>query len=673
MRIKNVFMKNFKQFIPVLVFIPIMLLLVVASCDKNFDDPTNPATEDPTENNMESLKISSDFDWRTSDNITFNVSSATSDMIKITSEDGSIMYYKGSHPGNNEVEVVYISVPRSVNGLAINGHSMIISGEEVDIDLSSYKTASLVNQSIYFDGVDDYGLETDNANTYLDGVSAFTIEGWLKPTTINQTAVVFQKQQGDFADVSVNFSAGDFNFEVGDGTDAVDGSWTISGLSDDEWFHFAVVFDGGNGLLLYINGSIESFVETIALGSFPNSTFASLGAQNGFIGGTSSSLYFKGNMDELRFWDDIRSSVEIGDNMNIELVGDEANLVSYYKFDEFLSTTPDLIEDLDDTNDFPITLDGGCSLEFDLPTAFDTDGDGATDVNDDYPDDDERAYDNYFPAAGFGSLGFEDLWPGKGDYDFNDVVVDYQFKTVTDFSGDVVEIIGTFPVKASGAVLHNGFGFNLPTSTNTFTSNTARFVVTGSDIQESYITLNAHGHEDAQAKATVIVFDDIFNLLGEPGAGIGVNTEEWVPSVAFDTVTITITSGTTNKFVPAHYNLIDWNPFIIVGQDRGHEVHLAGFQPTSLMDLNMLGTGEDNSVLNGSVWDSTFATEANLPWAIDIPITFEWPREKIEIVWAYLKFREWAESSGTLSSDWYEDNWGYREDDNIYDYVAPTP
>ncbi len=29
-----------------------------------------------------------------------------------------------------------------------------------------------------------------------------------------------------------------------------------------------------------------------------------------------------------------------------------------------------------------------------------------------------------------GTLAYEDLWPGKGDYDFNDLVVDYDFDIV---------------------------------------------------------------------------------------------------------------------------------------------------------------------------------------------------------------------------------------------------
>ncbi len=87
-----------------------------------------------------------------------------------------------------------------------------------------------------------------------------------------------------------------------------------------------------------------------------------------------------------------------------------------------------------------------------LPPVADVDGDGIPDDQDDYPNDPLRAFDNYFPAAGFGSLAFEDLWPGKGDYDFNDVVVDYRFQTVTNALNQVVEIFGTFYGKSQWGI-----------------------------------------------------------------------------------------------------------------------------------------------------------------------------------------------------------------------------
>jgi LruC domain-containing protein len=220
----------------------------------------------------------------------------------------------------------------------------------------------------------------------------------------------------------------------------------------------------------------------------------------------------------------------------------------------------------------------------------DADGDGIADDQDDYPNDPLRAFDNYYPAAGYGSLAYEDLWPGKGDYDFNDLVVDYRFHTVTNAQNKVVDIKATFASKASGAALENGFGFGLPNASANLSSDPANITVTGSKINHNYIVLNAHGHEDGQSKPVVIVHDNIFNLLPHPGIGLGVNTVEWAPFVAFDTTVITIVPSTAD-LVFLIFNLGSWNPFLIVNKERGHECTCPTIRPQTLLTLSGLGCG----------------------------------------------------------------------------------
>ncbi len=63
---------------------------------------------------------------------------------------------------------------------------------------------------------------------------------------------------------------------------------------------------------------------------------------------------------------------------------------------------------------------------------------------DDYPNDPDRATDVYYLISmSPGTLAFEDLWPGKGDYDFNDLVLDYRFKQVLNGSNELVEFLWT--------------------------------------------------------------------------------------------------------------------------------------------------------------------------------------------------------------------------------------
>ncbi len=307
-------------------------------------------------------------------------------------------------------------------------------------------------------------------------------------------------------------------------------------------------------------------------------------------------------------------------------------------------------------------VDMGC-YEYHTPTIIDTDGDGIPDDEDDFPTDPDKAFLNKFPAHGYNSLAYEDLWPGKGDFDFNDVVVDYKFRTITNAQNNVVYIRAKFILKATGAYYKNGFGFNLPTA-NQALVNTLN--VSGTDLREGYINENPNGTEAGQNYPTIIVFDNMFNNLPHPGMGIGVNTENWAPFVPYDTITVVMTPDaltyTMNDFM-----LEEWNPFIIVNGERGKEVHLIDQAPTDLVNPGYFGVSEDASDPGTGKY---YRTVNNLPWAINIADPFEWPREKIEINWAYLHFIEWAESEGQVYNDWYEDFFGYRINSNLYD---PTP
>ena len=288
----------------------------------------------------------------------------------------------------------------------------------------------------------------------------------------------------------------------------------------------------------------------------------------------------------------------------------------------------------------------------------DLDGDGITDRNDDYPNDSTRAFNNYFPSNGFGTLAFEDSWPDKGDQDLNDVVVDYRFKNVLNANNKLVETYAIFVLKASGAIYNNGFGFQL---SNMIISSSDLNVV-GSQIKSKYITLNSNGTEANQKKPTIIVFDNVFSTLQYPGVGVGVNTTIGLPYVAPDTISIHITYP-ANKYSEEQLDIAHFNPFIIVNKERGREVHLPDYAPTSLAKLNYFGTKDDNSI---EAQNRYYKTNKNLSWALNIYDNFNYPVERAPINEVYTHFVDWVLSSGNLYPDWYKDLPGYRNSNKIF-------
>jgi LruC domain-containing protein len=150
--------------------------------------------------------------------------------------------------------------------------------------------------------------------------------------------------------------------------------------------------------------------------------------------------------------------------------------------------------------------------------------------------------------------------------------------------------------------------------------------------------------------------------MNHPGTGIGVNTVQSAPYVTPDTLRLTILFN-SGSYTLNDLNISNFNPFLMVNLNRGVEVHLPNYKPTDLADVQLFGTGDDDS--NPSI-NRYYKTSSNLPWAINLYENFNYPKEKVAINSAHLKFNEWAGTSGVSYPDWYKNLTGYRSASNIY-------
>jgi len=621
----------------------IVLVFIFAACHKldNISESNNSVLGN--NKTISDVNIPNGFDWMMTRAVTFHISGKPGDVIVVKTSDATQTIYKGIIPSGKNSWEFRLSLPTFIKELVINEAHVQVNGNDISYSIPQKKNILLTNYNLLFDGVNDYVNVGDPVGGELDfGTGDFTCEAWVYAN--NVTADIWYRR---IFGKGFKYSC----YVYTDGTiqvyyNSVASSSTSSVITGG-WNHVAVVRQNSN-IKIYING-VLSLDETKAAWGADLSSSEDFRIGN-LKNNSLSQGHWSGKIDEVRVWNVARTAGEISSNYDNIVSPTSANLSGYWRFDEGTGTTT-----ADITTFANIGTLVGCTWNVES-LGFDSDGDGVSDELDDYPLDATRAFDNYYPVTSAGTLAFEDLWPWCGDYDFNDLILGYRFKTVTNASNNVVEVVGTFVVRANGGKLHNGFGFQIPDLETTLASNIS---VTGSSLNHGLVILNGANLEAGQTKPTIIAFDDTHDLM----VGIA-NTVSGGPSASPDSVVITISVTGGGPYTANDFSLDTWNPFLFIDATRGREVHLINHPPTDLMTASYFGMGRDASVPASNLF---YQTSNHLPWGLDFPVAFNYASEYNEISVAYLHFIEWAESGGTLYTDWYSNSdAGYRNNAYIY-------
>jgi len=181
-------------------------------------------------------------------------------------------------------------------------------------------------------------------NGALDIAGDFTIEAWINPRTLPTTndgfAICGRWGGGQTAFVFVLYnnagSQGVDAYISDDGTNYDRVGITYS-FPVGSWSHLAVTCTVASPVasefIFYIDGVEYTIGYTVYITGVPAVSTIYAATTEPFGLGTfgPGGMPFNGMMDDLRLWNDVRTASEIQDNMNVELVGDEANLVGYWK------------------------------------------------------------------------------------------------------------------------------------------------------------------------------------------------------------------------------------------------------------------------------------------------------------------------------------------------------
>ncbi|MFP5079164.1 LruC domain-containing protein [Pedobacter sp. JCM 36344] len=285
-----------------------------------------------------------------------------------------------------------------------------------------------------------------------------------------------------------------------------------------------------------------------------------------------------------------------------------------------------------------VNIDINIALDLSKELA-DRDGDGIPDLMDDFPDDADKAFKSFSSLGEGSTIGFEDQWPVRGDFDINDLVITSKYTVITNAKNIVVQVIGNYMLQAAGGSIDNGFGVMFPLD------------------RSEVVKIEGAVLEENQSKAVIILFE---NMHKEMANG---NTEPGKPQSEAKEYTVKFD---INKGPLLEDFGLEFNPFIFykVGKSR-HEVHMAGNAPTDLIDKSLFGTSDDSS---DPATGRYYVTKTGLPYAIAVPASkFQYPIEGKDVTLAYLHFAEWAASGGKSFADWYDNvSKGYRNPEFIY-------
>ncbi|MCW2118162.1 LamG-like jellyroll fold domain-containing protein [Flavobacterium sp. 7A] len=180
-----------------------------------------------------------------------------------------------------------------------------------------------------FDGVNDY-VNINNSSSLQFGTNDVTLEATIKLDGLQKNfsgLISKANNSGLFTGFQWVVNGDQLYIEFGQNA-VVFGSGTTH-LNDNLWHHVACVINRTSSTIsFYVDGKLDG---TTSFSSSYNIT-----STRPLLIGTSrlTDVFFKGNIDEVRIWNTARTIEQLNASKNCELQGNEAGLVSYYKFDQ---------------------------------------------------------------------------------------------------------------------------------------------------------------------------------------------------------------------------------------------------------------------------------------------------------------------------------------------------
>lgn len=256
----------------------------------------------------------------------------------------------------------------------------------------------------------------------------------------------------------------------------------------------------------------------------------------------------------------------------------------------------------------------------------------------------------HMPSDGWGTLLFEDLWPAYGDYDFNDLVVNYKAQLYMQNKNKVFAMLIGVRVKAVGGSIP----YDLCLSMKGVKGGEIDEITPVDKANAADADLVALNSENRVGEPALLRFENIRrNPNQQPGAAY-VNTEAGYEMTEEQLVSASFLVYFRNSIAIENVAFDMFDFFVTRNRQsdgRLIEIHMGGFEPTpdALSDYKALKA----ACTHTDKADGYYYSNDRLVWAINVPHDIRHAYEKVDFLKAYPDMARWAESGGKLAQDWY--------------------
>lgn len=241
----------------------------------------------------------------------------------------------------------------------------------------------------------------------------------------------------------------------------------------------------------------------------------------------------------------------------------------------------------------------------------------------------------YTPAKNvYGTVMFEDQFPEKGDYDFNDFVVGYNITyDITDGTGGLTTdgLTIKLQIRAIGGSLPYRFGVEFSTLQTKYVRDNLSI---NSDTKGIEMKLISTKDEDP----AVFIIEGTNQLKD----GSFYNTEKLSEKNMPEITCRILRDNKNNTQAAGQFASLAINPlntnFFITNINTKEEIHLKGY----------------NTTVYAKNTDTKFYTDDNFVWGMKIPVLIPNAIERIDFTEAYPHFANWVTSGGSSNKDWYK-------------------